>query len=145
MRLTLCFVLSCTSLLAAQSSNDINKFSVTLERTPCEGFCPWYEVTILRNGTVKYNGTAYVRVKGIRKATIPSIAVDKLIRDLQNEDFFHWENKTYLCVDYPEVRITVTLNEQTHKVVEGCSTPGKVLALAKEIDTISGTKIWVGK
>jgi len=47
-------------------------------------------------------------------------------------------------VDYPEVRIAASLNGQHKQVVEGCSAPGKVLALAEEIDTISDTKSWVG-
>lgn len=49
------------------------------------------------------------------------------------------------CPDFPEVDITVTLNGQQKSVLEGCSSPGKVLAPAHEIDRISGTKHWVGK
>jgi len=29
---------------------------ITLERTPCYGYCPVYKVTILSDGTVRYFG-----------------------------------------------------------------------------------------
>jgi hypothetical protein len=43
---------------------------------------------------------------------IPPSAVQKLVRKLQDEDFFHWEEKDNVCLDFPEVHITVTLNGQ---------------------------------
>src|SRR5208282_153259 len=130
--------------LSAQSNASAPEFSITLERTGCLGFCPWYSVTILNDGSVRYEGTAYVHVEGIRKKTISLSGVNKLIHKLQDEDFFHWAEKTGICVDNPEVRITASLHGQRKQVLEGCSAPGKVLALAEEIDTISGTKSWVG-
>lgn len=130
--------------LSAQSNAPAADFSLTLERTGCEGFCPWYSVTILGDGSVHYEGKGYVHVEGNRRKAIQVSDVNKLIHKLQNEDFFHWEEKTDVCVDYPEVRITASLNGQHKQVLEGCSAPGKVLALAEEIDRISGTKTWVG-
>ncbi len=79
-----------------------------------------------------------------RRKTIPVSDVNKLLHKLRDEDFFHWEEKAHVCVDYPEVRITADLNGQHKQVLEGCSAPGKILALAEEIDTVSGTKSWVG-
>lgn len=110
----------------------------------CEGLCPWYSVTIFSDGSVLDEGKAYVRAEGIRKNTIPVSDVNKLINKLQDEDFFHWNLKTDLCVDYPEVRVTASLNGKHKQVLEACSAPGKVLALAEEIDTVSGAKSWVG-
>jgi hypothetical protein len=145
MRLASCVFLLVFSLqLSAQSNAPAADFSLTLERTGCEGFCPWYSVTILSDGSVHYEGKAYVHVEGNRRKTIQVSDVNKLIHKLRDEDFFHWEEETDVCVDYPEVRITASLNGQHKQVLEGCSAPGKVLALAEEIDTISGTKSWVG-
>ena len=145
MRLASCIFLLVFNLqLSPQSNVPAADFSLTLERTGCEGFCPWYSVTILSDGSVRYEGKAYVHREGSRKKTIQVSDVNKLIHELRNEDFFHWEEKTDLCVDYPEVRITASLNGQHKQVLEGCSAPGKVLALAQEIDTISGTRNWVG-
>jgi hypothetical protein len=131
-------------LSSAQSNTGANDFSITLEHGACEGFCPSYSVTMFSDGSVRYEGKAYVQVEGVRRKKIPVSDVNKLIQKLRDEDFLHWEEKTDLCVDYPDVRITANLNGQRKSLVEGCDAPGKVLTLAHELDTISDTKSWVG-
>jgi hypothetical protein len=133
-----------TLQLATQTSAPAEDFSITLERVGCVGSCPDYKVTILGNGSVRYEGRAYVRIEGIRKNTIPVSVVQKLVQKLRDEDFFHWEEKTEVCLDFPEVSITATLNGQRKHVLEGCNSPGNVLRLAGEIDRTSGVKRWVG-
>jgi hypothetical protein len=86
---------------------------------------------------VCYEGKAYVHVEGVRRKKIPVSDVNKLIQKLRDEDSLHWEEKTDLGVDYPEVRITANLNGQRKLLVERCNAPGKVLTLARELDTIS--------
>jgi len=132
-------------LSEAQTSFAADDFSIILERNGCLGSCPDYKVTIFGNGSVQYVGRAYVRIRSIRRKTVPVPDVQKLVQRLQDEDFFHWEEKKQVCLDFPEVDITVTLKGQQKLVLEGCSTPGKVLALADEIDRISGARHWVGK
>ena len=132
-------------LSEAQTSFAADDFSITLERNGCLGSCPDYKVTILGNGSVQYLGRAFVRIGGIRRKTVPIPIVQKLIQRLRDQDFFHWEEKQQVCLDFPEVDITVTLKGQQKLVLEGCNSPGKVLALADEIDRISGAKQWVGK
>lgn len=132
-------------LSEAQTSSPADDFSITLERVGCLGSCPDYKVTILGNGSVQYVGRAYVRIDGIRRKKIPVPAVQKLVRRLRDEDFFDWEEKKQVCLDFPEVDIAVTLNGHQKRVLEGCNLPGKVLALADEIDKISGARYWVGK
>lgn len=130
---------------AAQSGSVADDFSITLERVGCLGSRPDYKVTVLANGSVEYEGRAYVRIEGTRRSTIPASTVQKLVQRLRDEDFFHWEEKQQVCLDFPEAHITVTMNERRKHVLEGCNSPGKVLALADEIDRISGTTHWVGK
>jgi hypothetical protein len=122
-----------------------NDFSITLERGGCLGSCPDYKVTILGDGSVQYVGRAYVRADGIRRKTVPVPAVQKLVQRLRDEHLFDWEEKKQVCLDFPEVDIAVTLNGHQKRVLEGCNLPGKVLALADEIDKISGARHWVGK
>jgi hypothetical protein len=145
--LVLCMALGLAPVLAApfcaQDTATLDDFSITLKRVGCVGMCPDYEVTILGNGRVQYQGHAYVRVEGVRERTIPIANVRKLMRRLQDEHFFQWDEKDVVCVDFPEVHISASLGAQRKHVLEGCNLPGKVLALAKEIDRVSGTKRWV--
>lgn len=108
------------------------------------GTCPVYKVSILRDGYVKYEGRAYVRVKGVREGKIPISSIEKLTQTLQHEDFFQWEKSYGSCVDVPTVKISAAIGEQHNEVLEGCLAPSKVLELAKQIDDLAKTKRWVG-
>src|ERR1700677_2461142 len=55
----------------ARRNSGANDVSITLDRTGCLGFCPWYSVTILNDGSVRYEGKAYVHVEGVRRTKIP--------------------------------------------------------------------------
>ena len=114
-------------LSCATTGQPKHDFSITLERTGCVGDCPDYKVTIHEDGSVLYEGRAYVRVEGIRRNTIATSSVQGLIRKLRNEDFFSWEEKKEVRIDFQEVDITVDLNGRHNRVIEGCNTPGKVL------------------
>jgi hypothetical protein len=78
------FFLSFGLLSSAQSNSGANDFSITLDRTGCLGFCPWYSVTILNHGSVRCEGKAYVHVEGIRRKKIPVSDVNKLIQKLRD-------------------------------------------------------------
>jgi len=110
----------------------------------CLGTCPDYQVTILGDGSVQYEGHAYVRVEGVRKNSIPLEDVNALIARLKREHFFEWKKQEKVCVDLPEVHITANLGSERNDVIEGCNSSGEVLALADEIDRIARAKQWVG-
>ena len=92
---------------------------------------------------MQYQGHAHVRVKGLQERAIPIPAVRKLVRRLQAEHFFQWDETDAVCLDFPEVHVTASVGARRKHVLEGCNKRGKVLALAKEIDRISRTQRWV--
>ena len=124
----------------AQDTAALADFSITLERQGCLGSCRDYEVTIWGNGRVRYQGHAYVR--GVRERIIPIPNVQKLVQRLQDVHFFQWDETDLVCLDFPEVHISASAGAQRKHVLEGCNKPGKILALAKEIDRISRTERW---
>lgn len=129
----------------AQSRDELGNFSVTLERVGCLGSCPDYKVTIAGNGAVLYEGHSYVHAKGERRHRISVSAVQQLVQSLLDEEFFRWNECTGRCVDAPEIHITARLNGQEKQIVQGCTFSEKVLHLAREIETISGAKRWIGR
>jgi Domain of unknown function (DUF6438) len=145
MRVASCIVFALMVRSSAQPLKTLDGFSITLERIGCLGSCPDYKITILGNGSVRYEGRSYVRIDDIRKRVIPLTDVQKLVQKLQEDDFFGWEEKKMVCLDFPEVHITVILKGRQKHVVEGCNSPGKILELADRIDKVSGDKRWVGK
>ncbi len=149
MRIALCIVVVFIIALiialpsSAQTNAPADDFSLTLERIGCLGSCPDYKVTIQSDGTLQYEGRAHVHVEGVRKKKLPLGVVQRLAQRLQKEDFFHWEEKKHVCIDFPETHITATLNGARKQVMEGCNAPGKVLKLADEIIKIIGAKRWI--
>lgn len=144
MRVALCVAVILLALpSSAQPRVSTDDFSITLERIGCLGSCPDYKVSIQNDGTLHYEGRDYVHVKGIREKKLPLEVMQRLARRLQEEDFFHWEEKKSVCLDFPETHITATLNGTRKHVVEGCNTPGKILKLANEIVKITGVKRWI--
>jgi len=139
----LVIALASATPFCAQDDANLADFSITLKRTACLGACPDYEVTIHGNGRVRYQGNWYVRVKGVRERVIPIPNVQKLARRLEAVQFFAWHETDLVCLDFPEVRINASLGPRRNHVLEGCNTPGKVLALAAEIDRTAGTNRWV--
>src|SRR5438132_9331519 len=106
--LVVCIVLT-LALCAPFSARDTDvlaDFSIRLTRVGCLGSCRDYQVTIWGTGKVRYEGHAYVRVEGTRERTIPIPRVQNLVRRLQHEHFFQWDETDLVCLDFPEVHIT---------------------------------------
>jgi hypothetical protein len=144
MRRSLLLVFALTLLLPGKAETAAEPFSIKLEREGCLGPCPGYTITIHEDGRVEYEGLYYVKVVGARKTAVSPVALQKLIRKLQKEHVLEWEEKDYVCLDYSQVKISLTLNGKSKHLIEGCEKPGKVLELAKEIDRFTGSKRWVG-
>ena len=91
--LSIAFSLVLTLHLAAQTHTPTEDFSIALERTSCLGSCPDYTVTIYGDGSVRYEGRAYVQIRGLRTRTIPVSAVRKLVEKLSKEGFSQLEGR----------------------------------------------------
>jgi hypothetical protein len=84
-----------------------------------------------------------VRAKGVRSRNIPVADVAKLMRRLHDAHFFEWDEANLVCLDLPVVEITARDGARQKHVSEGCNQPGKIVALADEIDRLARTDDWV--
>lgn len=123
---------------------------VTLERTPCFGFCPDYVVTINGAGEVTYTGRRFVHVKGVQRAQIPQAEVARLLArfDAVNFTSLHDEYRAHVT-DLPTTTITLVRNGRTKRVLDyggtGAGMPEAVRELQEEIDRVANTAQWVRK
>lgn len=121
---------------------------ITLQRTPCFGFCPDYTVTISGEGDVHYVGRRFVNVVGERHAAIPRADVERLLQrfDAINFDSLRDEYRAHIT-DLPTNTITLTRNGRTKRVVDyggtGAGMPAAVRELQAEIDRVAQTAQWV--
>lgn len=65
-----------------------NSLRITFSCSGCYGMCSTYEIEIHGDGTVLYNGEAYVRTKGRKKAKISQPSLVKLVDAFHQADYF---------------------------------------------------------
>lgn len=136
---------SCASASAPAQQGPVE---ITLQRTPCFGFCPDYTVTITGEGEVRYVGRRFVNAVGERHASIPRADVERLLQRFDAIGFDRLRDEYRAQVtDLPTNTITLTRNGRTKRVVDyggtGAGMPDSVRELQAEIDRVAQTAQWV--
>jgi hypothetical protein len=126
---------------------DWSSVRITLQRTACYGTCPAYRVEIGGDGTVTYEGRAFVVVEGEHHAKIPVVAVRSLVEKFRAAEFFRLYRKyTAGVTDNPTQTLSIAIDGKTMTVVdyvgEYDGMPSVVVDLEREVDRVAGTKRW---
>ena len=117
---------------------------ITLERTVCFGTCPAYSVVIFGNGTVTYEGFAFVAVTGTQTHQISKDKVEKLVKAFYEAEYFSLEDRYEEPVsDLPSTTTSITAAGLTKSVYRYGSGPEKLVELENKIDALSGVDRWV--
>ena len=121
---------------------------ITLNRTPCFGFCPDYTVTISEDGQVRYEGRNFVNALGARTASIPREDVAALLARFDAIGFAQLRDEYRgRMTDLPTTTITLTRDGHRKAVVDYGGTsvgmPQAVRELQAEIDRVARTGQWV--
>lgn len=123
---------------------DLDDVVITLERTPCFGFCPSYFVTVHGNGTVVYEGGDFVEVKGAQRSEIPQEGVQELVDEFYEIGFFSLRDRYEAQVtDLPSQTTSITVDGTTKTVYRYGFEPERLAMLEDKIDEIAGTEKWV--
>jgi hypothetical protein len=129
---------------------------ITLERTPCFGTCPVYQVEIARSGAVRFIGKRHVIRQGEAAAEIPAARVDSLLRELEAGGYFRFADAYVMdspacgryATDAPTV-ITSAGDAGRRKTIRhdyGCdAAPPELGRLERLIDEVANTSRWVGR
>jgi acetamidase/formamidase len=138
--------------VAAQGRNDL----ITLERGPCFGTCPVYQVTITQDGTVSFAGHNFVKTNGAATAQIKPEDFSKLVSEFGKIQYSSLDEKYEpgspgcgaAVTDMPYVRTSIRVNGKTRSVshYHGCRNSevlGALAALERKIDEIAGTEKWI--
>lgn len=129
---------------------------VTLERTPCYGECPVYQVSVAGDGTVEFAGKRFVAKLGLSSAQVPVERVDTLLRALEAGGYFGFADLYvsdspacgYYAADAPTVITSVTAGGRTKTIRHdyGCAgAPAELIRLERMIDEVAGTGRWTGR
>jgi ankyrin repeat protein len=120
---------------------------MTLTRTSCLGSCPYYEITVYGDGTVVYNGTRFVAIKGRHQCTISETSVRELVTAFRDADYYSLRDKyVFDATDLPTYISSIEIDGQSKEVTdyagETIGMPLAVSDLETTIDRLSGAKGW---
>lgn len=120
---------------------------ITLERTFCLGSCPDYTIEINGDGTVHYTGRFEVAVPGQHRGRISQKAVRSLFQKFEKAEFFSTFGFYGLAVmDAPGTKVSISFDGH-HKSIahqgRPHNEPSEIAELEREIDTVSGSALWV--
>jgi Domain of unknown function (DUF6438) len=124
---------------------------IMLTRTECFGTCPVFELSVLPDGRVIYNGKRFVMRDGVQQASLPEAMVDELRRALEVSHFAALDPHCCDCTtktDAPWTRMLVIDEHTGPKTIEhyhGCaSVPASLPLLEEAVIRLSGAITWIG-
>jgi len=115
-------LLVCASSVCAQTAPVPGDTVITLERTTCGGECPAYRVSIDARGNVVYEGTEFVRVKGLQRDQISVAHVTALLETATRIGFFELREQ-YRFIQNPDATQRIVTDLPTALTAETPATP----------------------
>jgi len=126
---------------------DYDSVRMRLERLGCEGRCPGYSITILGNGTVTYEGHAYVKVSGIQQTQISKAAVIQLVERFREANFGSALPHYLGAYDGGATVLQLHVNGKSFQVIDESGLrvgiPTAILNLEQAVDETVQSRRWV--
>lgn len=125
---------------------DQSSVLIAMRHGGCEGRCPVYSVTILGDGTVEYQGNAFVSTMGHRTAHISPKVVAELVRQFDEAKFFSALPHYLGAYDGGDVTLRLDVNGMSYTVDDESGVraglPYSIEALEMLVDQIAQTHRW---
>lgn len=104
---------NCTPMKSIDQIPDSEKL-IYYERTPCFGFCPIYEVTVLPDGQAWYIGDRFVPFMDTIQITIPEKTMTQVQAILHHPDYLNYQLKEpeYQVTDIPGLNFMDFTNDR---------------------------------
>jgi hypothetical protein len=124
-------------------------FSLEISRLGCEGKCPVYSVRLDADGTVSWNGRAFVAAQGAARRTVSRWQVHALIQRIKDRKLLSLKPVNLMCVDTAAVEVRVRLEGRTASLKrDSCAwtkTPDgrEIAAFSQFAESLMGTEHWV--
>jgi hypothetical protein len=118
-----------------------------IERTPCFGRCPTYNMKIYSDGFVEFNGTRDVDMIGLYTTTITQEQMDAILQQANNITFFTYEDvyDDGMITDLPSTTTTVSADGKTKSVMRRHGYPKRLLLLEQLIEDLIKSERWTSE
>lgn len=142
--LTFVFCISAFGQEMQYDSLAIDSASITLERGPCFGICPEYEVTVHGNGQVEFQGSNGLESAESHSAQIHASEARDLIEfTVSKVRFDTLQEKYFGNIDDPERITTLRIGGKTKSVSNIGDGPKILTELELMIDEVAATSRWL--
>ena len=136
--------------VAFPAIRDWNSLRILLKRTGCYGTCPTYEIEVHGDGTVLYDGSAYVGTIGKKKGNIPHASLVELVDVFRGADYFSLADGYVSSVtDSPTYVSSISFDGRSKSVLDYVGReirmPPGVSDVEDAIDRLSGASKWIAR
>ena len=118
---------------------------IQLESKGCYGTCPQFSLSILQDGTARYDARAHNERQGQFSTTIKQPQMDSLLALVDSAHYFSLkDNYPAMITDVVEYKSTLTLNDGTSKTItdQGPGGPAELTALYRFMLSLKTTQDW---
>jgi ankyrin repeat protein len=127
--------------------HDWDSVRITLRRTGCFGSCPSYRVEVHGDGTVLYEGQAFVAVTGSHRGSIAKETVVELVNAFRDADYYSLQDEyVWDATDLPTFETSIEIDGRLKRVEDYAGgqigMPLTVSKLEAEIDRLADTGRW---
>lgn len=111
---------------------------ITMQRTPCFGFCPVYDVALYADGTVAYVGIAHVDNIGVHIYQADPGSIESIAHIASIMGYFGWEDsyEEMLVTDHATVITSFRWEDQYHGIVRYDGDPNAPVGLVRLEDSV---------
>jgi hypothetical protein len=119
-------------------SNGTDTPIITLQRGPCFGFCPVYNVALYADGTAVYTGIANVDNLGVQVFEVDSEAITSVAHRAQLSGFFDWQDsyEDHLVTDQATFITMIRWEDQYKRIVRYDGDPNAPIGLVRVENSI---------
>jgi len=126
---------------------DWNSLRISLRRTRCFGTCPVYTLTISGDGSVVYNGDAYVRYCGELHGRVSREVVQQLVQMFKRADFLTALDRYAMRVtDLSTCTTSIEFDGKSKSVTDydgiWAGMPEGILDIEDALDRLAGPSAW---
>jgi hypothetical protein len=120
---------------------------ISMQEMGCEGECPAYRLTLHGDGTLEYEGLAFVATMGKRTTRIAREAVDDLVHQFEEANFFSALPEYRGAFDGGETLLQISVDGTSHKVNDAvglsAGLPTKIRQLEWSIYRATNVGQWI--
>ncbi len=115
-------------------------FTMTISRTPCMGTCPYYDVTVNADGSVKFIGKGHVKLMGEHNKQLPAETVVAIKEVIRSSSFWEWDEAydNPNVADLPSVSLSCTMDGRSHSVLARTGGPKEFGYMVQTLENLIG-------